>query len=169
MSTHEEKKEEKEIETWSPEDVFKTYDQMFRDFRKTLIDTWSKTPLTEPSYWERSILPRVIQKPPINLVDHGDSFELNAEVPGFNKEQVDIEVTENSITISGKMEEKEEKMRGNYRLNEIRSRSFKRSIMFPEKVVPDKGSAKIEKGVLKVTVPKETPTIKEKAHKLKIG
>ena len=169
MSTHEEKKEEKEIEIWSPEDFFKTYDQMFKDFRKTLMDTWSKTPLTEPSYWERSILPRVIQKPPINLVDHGDSFELNAEVPGFNKEQVDIEVTENSITISGKMEEKEEKMRGNYRLNEIRSRSFKRSIMFPEKVVPDKGSAKIEKGVLKVTVPKETPTIKEKAHKLKIG
>lgn len=169
MSTHEEEKEEKEIEIWSPEDVFKTYDQMFRDFRKTLMDTWSKTPLTEPSYWERSILPRVIQKPPVNLVDHGDSFELNAEVPGFNKEQVDIEVTENSITISGKMEEKEEKMRGNYRLNEIRSRSFKRSIMFPEKVVPDKGNAKIEKGVLKVTVPKETPTIKEKAHKLKIG
>jgi HSP20 family molecular chaperone IbpA len=169
MTNQEEKEEEKtEIEVWSPEDFFKTYDQMFRDFRQNILETWSSSPFTEPSYWERSVIPRVIQRPPVNLVDLGDSFELKAEVPGFEKGDIDIEVTENSITITAKKEESKETSKETYRLKEIRSRSFKRRIMFPEKVNANRGSAKIEKGILTVSVPKETPTDVEQKHKITI-
>ena len=169
MSNQEEEKEETtEIEVWSSEDFFKTYDQMFKDFRRNIMKTWTSSPFTEPDYWERSVIPRVIQKPPVNLVDHGDSFELKAEVPGFEKENIDIEVTENSVTITGKKQETKETTKEKYRLNEIRSRSFKRKIMFPEKVKANRGTARIEKGLLTISVPKETPTDVEEKHKITI-
>jgi HSP20 family protein len=132
------------------------------------METWSKSPLTEPDYWERSLLPRVIQKPPINLLDHGDSFEVIAEVPGFNKKDIDIELTENSIEVTGRVEETKKVSEENYRLSEIRTKNFKRSIRFPDKVVANKGEANMVDGLLKVIVPKETPTTKEKKHKIEI-
>jgi HSP20 family protein len=168
MSKQDKTSEEKQIEVWNPDEIFKTYDQMFKDFRRSLMETWSKSPITQPSYWEQSLLPKVIQRPPVNLIDHGESFEVIAEVPGFEKKDIDIELTENSIDLMGKMEKAKEILKENYRLNEIRKKNFKRSIRFPDKVLPNKGTAKMEDGVLKITIPKETPTKKERKHKLEI-
>jgi HSP20 family protein len=168
MSEKEKMRDEKRIKVWNPDEIFGTYDQMFQDFRRSLMEAWSKSPLTESDYWERSLLPRVIQKPPVNLIDHGNSFEVVAEVPGFNKKDIDIELTENSIDVTGRIEKTKDVSDENYRLSEIRKKNFRRSIRFPDKVVPNKGKANMVDGLLKVTVPKETPTTKEKKHKIEI-
>lgn len=168
MTSEDESKKE-EIEIWTPEDVFKTYDQMFKDFRKNVLETWTKSPITEPSYWEKSVIPRMIQKPPVNLVDEGDAFKLTAETPGFDKDDIEIEITENKLNMTGKRDETKEVSKADYRLNEIRSKNFKRSISFPEKVLPDKSKVEMKNGVLTVKIPKETPTSKEKVHKLEIS
>ena len=136
MSSEDESKKE-EIEVWTPEEVFKTYDRMFKDFRRKVLETWTKSPITEPSYWEKSVIPRMMQKPPVNLVDEDDAFKLTAETPDLDKDDIEIEITENKLNMTGKRKETKEVSKEDYRLNEIRSRNFKRSISFPEKVLPD--------------------------------
>ena len=163
-----EEEEKKEITTWNPEEIFRTYDEMFRDFRRNLIRSWNNWPLSEPGYWSRSVIPWVAQKPPVDLIDNGDSFKLVAEVPGFNKDNIEIEVTEDDITIRGKTEESKQAEEKNYRVQERRYSSFRRSMRFPEKVKPKLSSAKLEHGVLEVTVPKETPTEITGKHKVPI-
>jgi HSP20 family protein len=97
------------------------------------------------------------------LADRGDKFELQVEVPGIEKEKIDVKATKYSIEISGKHSEKtEEKTKGKgkrYLYTERLYRSFYRNVSLPEEIVPSKvAAAKVENGVLKVDLPKKTPT-----------
>jgi HSP20 family protein len=98
------------------------------------------------------------------LADRGDKFELQVEVPGIEKEKIDLKATKHSIEISGKHSEKTEEERTEeekgkrYLYTERLYRSFYRNVTLPEEIVPSKVDAKVENGVLKVDLPKKTPT-----------
>jgi HSP20 family protein len=93
------------------------------------------------------------------LTDRGDKFELQVEVPGIEKEKIDVKATKYSIEISGKHSEKTEEKRGKrYLYTERLYRSFYRNVPLPEEIVPSIVAAKVENGVLKVDLPKKTPT-----------
>jgi HSP20 family protein len=93
------------------------------------------------------------------LADRGDKFELQVEVPGIEKEKIDLKATKYSIEISGKHSEKTEEKKGKrYLYTERLYRSFYRNVSLPEEIVPSKVAAKVENGVLKVDLPKKTPT-----------
>jgi HSP20 family protein len=97
------------------------------------------------------------------LADRGDKFELQVEVPGIEKEKIDLKATKYSIEISGKHSEKteektEEKKGKRYLYTERLYRSFYRNVTLPEEIVPSKVAAKVENGVLKVDLPKKIPT-----------
>jgi HSP20 family protein len=96
------------------------------------------------------------------LADRGDKFELQVEVPGIEKEKIDVKATKYSVEISGKHSEKTEEKEGKrYLYTERLYRSFYRSVSLPEEIVPSKVAAKVENGVLKVDLPKKTPTKSE--------
>jgi len=92
------------------------------------------------------------------LVDKGDKFELQVEVPGIAKEKIDVKATKFSIEISGKHSEKSEEKGKKYLYTERMFRSFYRNVPLPEEVVPSKVEAKIEDGILRVDIPKKSPT-----------
>jgi HSP20 family protein len=92
------------------------------------------------------------------LADRGDKFELQVEVPGIEKEKIDVKATKYSIEISGKHSEKTEEKGKRYLYTERLYRSFYRNVSLPEEIVPSKIAAKVENGVLKVDLPKKTPT-----------
>jgi HSP20 family protein len=93
------------------------------------------------------------------LADRGDKFELQVEVPGIEKEKIDLKATKYSVEISGKHSEKTEEKEGKrYLYTERLYRSFYRNVSLPEEIVPSKVAAKVENGVLKVDLPKKTPT-----------
>jgi HSP20 family protein len=98
------------------------------------------------------------------LADRGDKFELQVEVPGIEKEKIDVKATMYSLEISGKHSEKTEEERTEeekgkrYLYTERLYRSFYRNVTLPEEIVPSKVAAKVENGVLKVDLPKKTPT-----------
>jgi HSP20 family protein len=98
------------------------------------------------------------------LADRGDKFELQVEVPGIEKEKIDLKATKYSVEISAKHSEKtekktEEKKGKRYLYTERLYRSFYRNVTLPEEIVPSKVvAAKVENGVLKVDLPKKTPT-----------
>jgi HSP20 family protein len=119
-----------------------------------------------------SIMPRfAIQEaefiPAIDIYEEGNDVIVKAELPGMKKEDIDISLSEDTITLSGekKAEHKIEK-RGFYRY-ESSYGSFCRSMTLPSDVQPEKVKAEFKNGVLEVRMPK-TEEAKKKERKIKI-
>jgi HSP20 family protein len=92
--------------------------------------------------------------PPVDLVEAEDHFVLKADLPGLSEEDVNIEVQDGSLTISGERKaEQEASERGWYRI-ERPFGSFNRSLTLPDGVDPDRIEASFSHGVLQVRIPK---------------
>ncbi|HLH13262.1 MAG TPA: Hsp20/alpha crystallin family protein [Solirubrobacteraceae bacterium] len=103
--------------------------------------------------------------PAMDLVEEGDRYVLRADLPGVREEDVKIELEDNVLTISGeRRSEHEERKEGYYRV-ERASGSFSRSLVLPEGVDPQQIRARIEHGVLEVSVPKPA---ERKPHRVAI-
>ena len=92
--------------------------------------------------------------PATDLVEADDHVLLRADLPGLTQDDVNIEVRDNALTISGERKaEHEQRERGWYRL-ERQYGKFSRSLSLPEGADPDAISASFENGVLEVRIPK---------------
>ena len=92
--------------------------------------------------------------PPMDLVEHEEDYVLRADLPGLTESDVNIELEDNVLTVSGERKaEHEERKEGYYRV-ERASGSFSRSLTLPEGVDPEAVNANFERGVLEVRIPK---------------
>jgi len=92
--------------------------------------------------------------PAMDLVETEDHFVLRADLPGLSEEDVAIELEDNVLTVTGdRKAEHEDKREGFYRV-ERSFGSFRRSLTLPDGVDPDGITAKFDKGVLEVRIPK---------------
>ncbi|MBF0566605.1 MAG: Hsp20/alpha crystallin family protein [Nitrospirae bacterium] len=99
--------------------------------------------------------------PRINVTDTDKEIVVSAELPGIDEKDIDISLTDDSITLKGeKKEEKEEKGKGYYHV-ESSYGSFSRTIPLPCEIVADKVEASFKKGVLTITLPKTAEAVKE--------
>ena len=110
-----------------------------------------------------------VRIPSLDLSETDGEVQIKVDVPGMKPEEIDIEVTGNTVRISGqhteeKKEDKEEKGRTYHRI-ERRSGSFSRSVELPCAVKEDKVSAEYKDGVLKMTLPKSEEA---KTHKVTV-
>jgi len=104
--------------------------------------------------------------PAMDLTEEGDQFVLRADLPGLQDEDVNIEVEDNVLTISGERKaENEDRKEGYYRVERAVGR-FSRSLTLPEGVDPDRIEAQFENGVLTVRIPKPAET---KPRRVAIG
>ena len=95
--------------------------------------------------------------PSVDVTENDKQIEITAELPGLEDKDVQVNFADNVLTIRGeKKAEKEEKDK-TYRLVERSYGSFVRSLELPAGVNADAIKASIDKGVLKVTVPKPVP------------
>jgi HSP20 family protein len=92
--------------------------------------------------------------PSIDVVEADDSIKLKAELAGMNPNDINIEVQDNVLTVSGERRFEEEVKEDRYYRIERRYGSFTRSIALPQAIDENKIEAKYEDGVLEVTVPK---------------
>jgi HSP20 family protein len=99
--------------------------------------------------------------PAMDLVETDDHLVLRADLPGMTEDDVDIEIKDNVLTVSGERKaEHEDKSEGYHRV-ERSFGSFSRSLTLPAGVDPDKVEANFDNGVLEVRIPKPaeaTPT-----------
>jgi HSP20 family protein len=103
-----------------------------------------------------------------DLVDRGDKYELQVEVPGIEKEKIDVKATRYSVEISGKHSEKTEEKDKRYLYTERLYRSFYRNVSVPEEIIPSKVIARVENGILKLELPKRIPTKREDETKVDV-
>jgi HSP20 family protein len=92
--------------------------------------------------------------PPVDLVEAEDHFVLKADLPGLAEGDVNIEVQDSTLTISGERKaEHEQREKGWYRIERSFGR-FSRSLTLPEGVDADRIAASFDHGVLEVRIPK---------------
>ena len=104
----------------------------------------------EEAYWED------VEKfsMPVEIADKGRDYEVKAELPGVKKEDLDIDIDKNYITINAKKEEENNVDEKAYKKSEFRYGEFSRTVYFPEEINVEKTEAKLEHGVLKIDAPK---------------
>jgi HSP20 family protein len=92
----------------------------------------------------------------VDVADEDDSFVVVADLPGVEKEEIDLTITERVLTIEATHETSDEHESGEYLRRERRHESVRRSVTLPEDVLADEASASYNNGVLTVTLPKAT-------------
>ncbi|WP_224484575.1 Hsp20/alpha crystallin family protein [Robertkochia aurantiaca] len=95
--------------------------------------------------------------PAVNIKEKDNGFELELAAPGVKKEDFNIEVDQNVLTISTEQRNEKEETGddGNYSRREFSYTSFQRSFTLPDTVNSDKIDASYEDGVLKLSIPKK--------------
>lgn len=97
-------------------------------------------------------------EPSTDLYEDAANYYARFELPGFSKDQLNLELENAVLTVSGEHKEGDG--------DDARSRSFSRSVSIPDGVDPDNVSAKFENGLLTVTLPK---TAEQQARSITIA
>ncbi len=138
-------------------DLWEEFDDTFTRFRKDFED------LLFPADWSKtfSFVPDV-RVPAVDLKDGEKEFVLQAEMPGFKKGDIEIDVQDNAIEITGTAGWKYDERGHLYICKERACKTFYRRIELPEDIKIDEVKADLNDGVLEVTLPKKTPKPRRK-------
>lgn len=125
-------------------------DHFFEQFlRRNWLRPWR---LDWPSFPEIG-LPE-IKTPKVDVIDRDGEVLVKAEVPGVDKKDLDISVSDDSVTIKGEIRKEEKEEKGDYYRREISRGSFSRTVALPASVDGAKATATFQNGVLELTLPK---------------
>lgn len=100
----------------------------------------------------------VSQPPDIDLIEKEKNFIVVVDIPGFEEDEIDIEITETTLKIKGKHKKQQKKQEGKIIKKERTEKSQKRYIYLPKSIDKDKSSAELKNGILKITLPKKKKT-----------
>ena len=99
-------------------------------------------------FWERAA------EPAVEVSDTAEAVVVKVQVPGVNKDDIQLTITENTLTVKEETKEESKKERKNYHRQEFRYGAFVRTIALPAPVHAEKATAQLKDGVLEVTMPK---------------
>ncbi len=94
----------------------------------------------------------------MDIIEQEKEFELLANLPGFKKEDVKISIQDNQLVIEAKCDTKKEEKKGTMYRCERYSGNYRRTLYLPENADVNKIQAKMEDGVLKLSIPKKEAT-----------
>lgn len=127
-----------------------------------LIDDFFGSPAARPAT-SRSA-------PSVNVKETEKSYIISAQIPGFDKESVKVQLEGDRLTISGEVKEESKKEEKGYSYQEWSTSSFSRSFSLPEGVDASKATADFDKGILNISIPKTQETkAKSKTIEIKSG
>ncbi|HKK87674.1 MAG TPA: Hsp20/alpha crystallin family protein [Saprospiraceae bacterium] len=95
-----------------------------------------------------------VARPKINSIEHEDAYLLEVTVPGMNKENIHMEIVDETLTIQGKTEEREEEEEEKFFRREFQLGAFKRSFKLPKAINADNIEANCKDGILYIRLPK---------------
>lgn len=141
---------------------FAEMERMFEVFHKSPFSLFG------PSWWPGTRFPEMDDiTATVDIFEQDGDVVLKAEVPGMKKEDIEVNLSENTITISGKKERQEKVEKKDYYRLERSYGSFKRSFHLPSGVQSDRAKANFKDGVLEVRIPK-TEEARKKEKKVSI-
>jgi len=93
-------------------------------------------------------------EPVVDVVEQSDKYEITAELPGLDEKNIEVNLSNGSLIITGEKKEEKEEKDANYHMSERRYGSFQRSFRLPDGVDSEKIEASFKNGVLTVSLPK---------------
>ena len=147
---------------------FREMEKRLLQMEKRLSDIFPESWL-QPSKWE---LPEwaglgsiELTIPKLDIIDRDDDILVRADIPGVKKENLEISLTDNTITLKGSTSEEKKEEKGDYFRSETMKGSFSRTMSLPSEVDGTKATSSFKDGVLEVVVPKLE---KSRRHTVKI-
>lgn len=164
MADKSKEKEGKAVAPWRPfMDLTRwesEMDRMMEDFFGRRVRPW------RPDRWFRGD-ELAVRAPAVDLFEEKDDIVIKAELPGLEKENIEVNLTDNILTIKGEKKRAEEVKEENYYRCGRAYGSFLRNIELPKAVHADKVKASFKNGILEVRVAK-TEEAKSKEIKVKV-
>jgi HSP20 family protein len=148
-----------ELQEARPVPTLSPFEDMDRFFERVFPHGWMRPFLEwEHHLWPDLFAPMEREAPRVDIIDRDDEILVRAEIPGIEKEDLDVSVTDNRVTIKAARihEEKEEK--GDFYRREISRGTFARSLLLPAEVEGANAKATFKAGVLELTLPKLAKT-----------
>lgn len=150
-------------------DMERMFDR-FRDIERRMLDNFFRRDWLSPLRWEEPLFPEFGELlkhtgPKVDVIERDAEVVVRAEVPGIAKDDLEISLTDDTVTLRGKTRHEEKEEKGDYRRMEISRGEFSRCLYLPAGVDAAKASAKFKDGVLELTLPKIR---KSQRHTVKI-
>jgi len=144
--------QEKTARMMSP---FGDIEQVFeRAFENFFPRNWMTPIRWELPYWGEFTMPFEGKYPRIDVIDHDHSVVVKAELPGMEKDNIDISMTAHTVTINGSSSHKKEEKEEEYYRCEISKGTFARTVPLPCDVDGSRARADFKNGILELTLPK---------------
>jgi HSP20 family protein len=164
MADKAKEKETKAVTPWRPfMDLTRwerDMDRMMEDFFGRRVSPW------RPGSWFRGD-ELAARAPAVDLFEEKDDIVVKAELPGMDKDSIEVNLTDSTLTIKGEKKKEEEVKEENYYRSERTYGSFVRNVELPKAVHTDKVKATFKNGILEIRIPK-TEEAKAKEIKVKV-
>lgn len=134
------------------------FDDAFKGFNPELHKTYGIEPFAKSSY------------PKVNVISLENAIEIEAEIAGYTRDDISVQVEENILSIVGKTSQLTEQTdKSVYLLRELKRSSFSRSFMLSDQLDVEKIDAIFKDGLLKLVIPRKKVTVNEgKVSKIQI-
>lgn len=153
------KKESKDLVKTEPSKLLSPFEELEKRFEDMLKRPFS---LMGPAWFPRLKMPEMEGlHPSVDIFEEGKEIVIKAELPGLKKEEIDVKLTDNSITISGEKKKEDKVEKKDYYRFESSYGSFTRVLNLPSEVQTDKAKAQFKNGVLEIRVPKTDEAVKK--------
>jgi HSP20 family protein len=146
-----EKKEPRELAVSEPRHFLTPFEDMERWFEESF-----RRPFFGPSWMPRIRMPDIMGEvsPMVDIFEDGGDVVVKAEIPGIKKEDIEVHLTQDTITISGQKTGEEKIDKKDFYRFERSFGSFTRKLRLPAEIQADKAKASFKDGVLEVRIPK---------------
>ena len=143
-------------------EIEKSFQELERRLEEAFSDGWRFPSRWELPEWSRfSKLKNMT--PRVDIIDRDEDIMVRADVPGVKRENLEVTLTDNTITIKGKTSEEKKEEKGDYFRSETMKGTFARTMYLPSDVDGGRAESSFRDGVLEITVPKI-----EKARRIKV-
>jgi len=128
----------------------------FDEFMAPLFPRWSSSLWTE--FGER--------EPRMDIQDRGDHYTMTAELPGFEKDDVEVQVTANALELKAEKRAKKEDKNDQGMRSQSSYSYFHKYLTLPEPVLSEKVDGTMKNGVLELKLPKSEPKRQDKSRRV---
>lgn len=145
----------KEVKSTEPMHALSPFDEWDRLYENIFPRQWLRS-----ANWEWPRFPDLTSQlgsnmPRVDVIDRDKELLVRAELPGVEKDAIDISMTDTSVTIKARTQHEQKEEKGDYYRREISRGVFARTVTLPSEVDTDKAKANFSNGLLEITIPKE--------------
>jgi len=158
--------EERDVKKVVPDHVLTPIEEMEHMFDDFFARRWVRPFDSYHSFWRDMPTPFIDRAfPRVDIINRDNELVLRAQVPGVDKKDLVVSMTDNAVTMKGHSSHEEKEERGDYYRRECSSGSFSRTFALPDEVDGSKAKATFNDGILELTIPKNEAS---KPHNIQI-